>query len=250
MSVEMAGVLERLERLERENAVLRREVESLRTERPSTSDPAPRPVARRDLFRLVGAAAAGGLATTIAGAAPAAADNGDPVYLGQINTATFDTIIQSTATALHGTTSSMGSAAIDGEATSTEGVGIGVRGVTSGPLGVGVRGHAKRSDGFGTGVWGSTFADHGTGVLGEAAADSGVTYGVLGRTTSPSGFGVYSDGDAKVDGTLIVTGRTVSGTVRIRPAARPDTAVAGELAVDGQKRLWFCRGGSDWIRLA
>jgi hypothetical protein len=41
--------------------------------------------------------------------------------------------------------------------------------------------------------------------------------------------------------------------IRLRPSKRathPPTGRSGDLFVDSSGRLWFCRGGSDWARLA
>jgi hypothetical protein len=122
-------------------------------------------------------------------------------------------------------------------------------------------------------------------VRGHASAASGNTYGLYGKVDSPDGHAVYSDGPAKVFGPLEVTGRTrvkrldatrsvvrstttpaldarssedrgavlggKTAPLRLLPrAGRPASGDAGDLFVDKQNRLWFCKGGTNWIRLA
>jgi hypothetical protein len=67
------------------------------TERSAVGDPSP---TRRQLFRLAGAAAAGGMAATVGGAltaAPAGAADGDNLVLGEQNDATTVTVLTRTA---------------------------------------------------------------------------------------------------------------------------------------------------------
>jgi hypothetical protein len=120
--------------------------------------------------RALLAGALGGLGALAAGAigraSPARAANGGPVVLGQLNTATLSTSIDTTTgSALHGESSAIGADAIHGFASATTGGSWGVRG--------------------------SSASSQGSGVVGQAAAASGLTYGVQGTSNSPSGAGVY-----------------------------------------------------------
>jgi hypothetical protein len=170
--------------------------------------------------------------------------------------------------------------AVQGYSYATSGVNYGVVGVSNSDEGTAMRGIAGASTGEALGVRGESWSTSGTGVLGLATASSGTTYGVRGRAESAAGFGVYSEGPAKVDGRLTVDGRTdttrlvarsggaaaVDGRstsnrggvfggekagIRLLPrAGRPASGAAGDLFVDAQNRLWFCKGGTSWTQLA
>ncbi len=75
-----------------------------------------------------------------------------------------------------------------------------------------------------------------TGVFGYAAQDAG-SIGV--RGTSPLGRGgVFRGGAAQV---------------RLQPStstSHPASGQKGDLYVDSNARLWFCKGGTTWVRLA
>jgi hypothetical protein len=125
----------------------------------------------------------------------------------------------------------------------------------------------------------------GCGVFGEATA-TGATAGVSGRTTSGgSGVigraqGAYGSGvigriensgnsGAALYADTIGAGVAVQGVannaagrggkfqgkaaqVQLVPnaTARPSSGQAGDLVVDSAKSLWFCKGGSSWVKLA
>jgi hypothetical protein len=74
-----------------------------------------------------------------------------------------------------------------------------------------------------------------TGVFGTAAGSSAV--GVLGSSASGRG-GQFSGGAANVQ-------LTPSGA-----ASHPSTGSAGDVFVDKSHRLWFCKGGNTWVKLA
>lgn len=100
-------------------------------------------------------------------------------------------------------------------------------------------GHGVRGISFDSvGVMG--LSEHDTGVVGSAQTGVhglGVQAGVRGESNDGRG-GVFLGGKAQV---------------RLAPGGRdnhPSTGSAGDLYVDKRKRLWFCRGGSSWVRLA
>ncbi|KAA1415266.1 hypothetical protein F0U44_21460 [Nocardioides humilatus] len=130
----------------------------------------------------------------------------------------------------------------------------GVFGYSESPTGGGVSGLGAR-----VGVEGETeagvgvkgFSQTGNGVEGRSQAlygvrgDSRDSYGVYGRSTT--GTGVFGAGvrGAQFDGT--------AAALRLAPkaaATHPTSGLAGDLYVDGSKRLWFCKGGRAWVQLA
>ncbi|MHA2086515.1 MAG: C1q-like domain-containing protein [Candidatus Thorarchaeota archaeon] len=95
-----------------------------------------------------------------------------------------------------------GGIGFDGQATNTEGNGIGVQGVSAGRFGRGVFGFAQRGGGKNIGVYGLSTSSQGKGVMGFASKKRGVTYGVFGRADSPDGWGLYTPNNAYVGGYL------------------------------------------------
>jgi len=180
-----------------------------------------RPMSRRGMFAAAAGAAGGML---LAQAAPAAAANGDPVKLGELNTATAATTIGgSMAIAFLGATSqsdgigvqglantsgygvwgsSSGPAGIGvyGAATSTTGITYGVRAKVLSPDGAAVYGRSESSFGPTKGVSADVLSTQGTAVYGNAQAASGPTCGIFGTASSPSGWGVYCQGRFKATG--------------------------------------------------
>jgi hypothetical protein len=98
-----------------------------------------------------------------------------------------------------------GGISFDGQATNTEGNGIGVQGVSNGRFGRGVFGFAQRGGGKNIGVYGLSPSSQGKGVMGFASKKRGVTYGVFGRADSPDGWGLYTPNRAFVGNGLQVT---------------------------------------------
>lgn len=157
------------------------------TDQPSTGRPARR-TRRQLLAGGAGALAAVLTAQALARPAPAAAANGDPVLLGQLNSATNGTEIEN---------STDGQNALTGEAT---GSGTGLHGVSQD--GDAVFGFAT---GSGTGVHGVAVSSSGSGVFGENGADGN---GVSGHAKNSGASGVYGQNDGTGFG---VAGRAAGG---------------------------------------
>ena len=126
------------------------------------------------------------------------------------------------------------------------GEGYGVFGRASGTGVAGVGGVAD-----GKGCNGATFTATGAGstgtrISGETAVHaSGSKHGVI--ATGGAGTGVSASGSR---------GGQFAGTaaaINLAPtshASHPQSGHAGDLVVDHHHRLWFCRGGTSWTRLA
>lgn len=102
--------------------------------------------------------------------------------------------------------------------------GDGVRGVSN--SGVGVRGLSET----GTAV-------HGAGTAGIGVLGSSVTVGVRGESDQGRG-GVFQGGKAQVR--LLPSGAS----------SHPNRGQRGDLFLDKSGRLWFCKGGTNWKRVA
>ena len=96
------------------------------------------------------------------------------------------------------------------------------------------------------GVYGSADAD-GPGVMGRGAVGVEGVGSIGVSATGQDGPGIRAAGDR---------GGTFIGNVaqlRLQPSESPSHPAHGEpgdLFVDADRRLWFCRGGADWTRLA
>ena len=93
------------------------------------------------------------------------------------------------------------------------------------------------------------------GVFGEATATSGDTTGVAGRTWSPDGIGVLGTADNPPEGGQSGRGGWFSGgtaQIRLEPAgtAHPVSGLLGDLFLDHDGALWFCKGDTDWKQIA
>jgi hypothetical protein len=130
--------------------------------------------------------------------------------------------------------------------------------------GAGVAGASTSGKGV-TGTSGSN-----TGVAGASTSGKGVTgtsgsnTGVAGASTSAKGVTGMSSSNTGVAGTSS-TGNGVTGTgkrggvffgsaaaIQLTPhaGAHPTSGSKGDLFVDHNAHLWFCRGGTDWVKLA
>jgi hypothetical protein len=146
---------------------------------------------------------------------------------------------------VHGTSSAVTGipAGVLGEATGITGPGIGVMGASAGDTGVGVQGEPTHASGAVTGVWGRTASTAGTGVLGETTAATGDTIGVHGTATSTDGgIGVKAQGAFAP--LLLVSAFSATGA----PVSTGHEM--GEMYVDANGDLWFCRSDNDdWTKL-
>jgi hypothetical protein len=134
-------------------------------------------------FAAVAAVAAGAL---LVSAAPARADQGQPVLAGVLNTSTADTTISN-----HGSGGGLYALAATSGGRGVSGVGFGANGVGAGVYGYsynddGVVGFADQTGGR-NGVMGVSANPNASGVYGE---NNGLGYGVAGRS---GGIAVYGD---------------------------------------------------------
>jgi hypothetical protein len=249
--------------LRAEVAALRAELAALR----AVPVPVERSMSRRGLL-LGGAAAAAAavVGSDILEAAPAAADTGTMRY-GAINNAGEEgTELNSASNAFTLLLRNAGG----GPAVYASGKnGPGLKAIAT-------NGNAIESvvevttNGF-NGVYGATKGT-GNGVFGEALATGASANAVLGiaKGTGNSVFGFKDTGvvgDAVVGFTkgagrgvvgisalgrgAVFTGK--SAQVQMTPAAtatHPSSGLAGDFFVDSGKRLWFCKGGTNWKQLA
>jgi hypothetical protein len=144
----------------------------------------------------------------------------------------------------------------------SSGSGTGVQG--SSTSGTGVQGSSTS----GTGVQGSSTS--GTGIQGSSSTGNGISgsstkkTGVAGTSTSGTGTSGASASGTGVAGSS-KTGYGVHGSgsrggvfegssaqLRLTPAskAHPHSGSPGDLYVDHNHHLWFCKGSTDWVKLA
>jgi hypothetical protein len=204
---------------------------------------------------------AGGLAAAAAAslgrAQPASAHDADDVQLGADNTTTTRTNIENTT---------------EGDvAFRAVGNAIGVIG-NSDP-GIGVYGSSNSGNGVfavsnvSTALYGYTTPNSVTqaATLGRSAGDNTGVHGHSGQspvTVSAAKTGVY--GYAGQDATAVgVRGASPTGRgglfsgkraqLRLIPSTattHPSSGIVGDLFLDKNKRLWFCKGGTTWKQLA
>jgi hypothetical protein len=248
-------------------ASLRAEVAELRAELAALrAAPVERPMSRRGLL-LGGAAAAAAavIGTDIVKAAPAAATTGTMRY-GAVNDAgsTYTELHSSSVWTLFAHNSADGPAV---RARGYNGPGMKAEATYGNALEAGIDGTAN---GF-NGVYGAT---QGTGnaIFGEALATDASANAVLGIAKG-TGNSVFGFKDTNVPGDAVVgftkgAGRGVVGIsalgrgavftgksaqVQMTPAttaSHPSSGQGGDFFVDSGKRLWFCKGGTNWKQLA
>jgi len=206
---------------------------------------------RRGLIAGVAAAGAGAAAAVVGGAAPAGATEGDPLVVGEANTATGETsLTTSSGIAFLTYTSTTGAAALQGVDNSDGGYGVyatslagnavyGQMHATSGISGAAnqVAGIVGDSD-LGPGVVGASSETDGvagytssTGYSGVSGSDTGAIggYGVSG--TSDYGYGLHGSGGLAP---LLLDSGSTTGA--------PSTGMhrVGELYVDAFGSLFYC----------
>jgi hypothetical protein len=200
---------------------------------------------RRAMLRRGGVAAAASIAgLTLLDQRRAQAATGEGFTLGQANNA-------NTTTSLSVTTAdtTLGPLLlIDGSELSSTSTTL----VVNGPAGGGVALQITSSSS--AKMPGLAVSATGAGAAGGVVGSSGSGTGVTG--TSKSGTAVVatsSSGDGlKATGTR---GGVFAGTisqVRLTPAKgpHPHSGFAGDLFVDHDNDLWFCKGGTHWVKLA
>lgn len=222
---------------------------------------------RRNMLRRGGLVAASAAGLTLLDQRRAEASNGQAFTLGQSNDAGATTQLHVTSagntlkplfridgSGLSGTSTSMivdGPGSLQGIALQVNGNSGGTGIITSaakGPAGtVGLALSASGSNGADA-IHGAS--DKGSGVAGSSTSGKGVTgtssssTGVAG--TSVTGTGVTGKGKR---------GGVFSGTaagIQLTPQAgsHPASGSKGDLFVDHNTHLWFCRGGTTWVQLA
>ena len=236
------------------------------------------PRTRRSLL----AGALGGIAavvtSTLTGAQRVLAegDDGAPVAVG----GAYSDVRSATTLANNSNHHSVLRAVSNGAGIGVEAYGFNGTGVEGGTgTGTGVHGVANYNTGFTKGVLGEAYSPHGVGVLGNNYATSGWAEGIQGTTDSPDGWA--SVGWATRRGTALVgfsgpdfpytaiprnTGvfgyaesgrggvfRGPTAQVRLIPSSRashPASGAIGDLFLDNNRRLWFCKGGTTWKQIA
>ncbi len=122
--------------------------------------------------------------------------------------------------------------------------------------GTGVRGNSKSG---GIGVHGDSPSGYGVagnsgsavGVLGTSVSVTGVQGFVgTGAPTTPLGnTGVFGSAPGGRGGQF-AGGKAQLRLVPSSVATHPSSGVLGDIFLDKNKRLWFCKGGTDWTQLA
>jgi hypothetical protein len=162
---------------------------------------------------------------------------------------------------VYGYSDKAASRGVYGQTVDTTSETYGVLGTTLGSQGRAVFGWSLNEDSGGTGVFGQSSAGTGVAVRGYAWDGTGAsgTFGtaILGSSGS-HGFpppaplpntGVYGIGTNGRGGVF----KGDKAQVRLVPSAaatHPESGQLGDLFLDKNKRLWFCKGGSTWKQLA
>ena len=185
------------------------------------------PRSRRALL----AGALGGAATLLAQALgrplAAQATEGDILHAGDVLSATSETGVVSFGT-------------------------LGLIGETPNHAGTGVYGVATATSGTTYGVYGSSHSSHGIGTAGLATKRATGMYGYSGLLPLPGAptrtgvFGAAKGGRGGVFKGSVAPLKLVASTKITHPAS----GQKGDLFVDKSGRLWFCKGGTTWHRLA
>ena len=214
------------------------------------------------LAGLGGAVAAA--ASVVGRASPAAATDGDVVHVGHVYTASTATRIRATgADAIHSISDT--STGFVGQSHS----GNAIEGAST--SGLGVWGHSDSGNGTegesnsGIGVFGLNGAPSLPAVRGQSFADGTGVQGSSGTNSAPSapaktgvhGFGANGGGAMGVKGES-PTGRggVFSGhaaqlrLIASTQATHPTNGALGDLFLDKVGRLWLCKGGTTWARVA
>jgi hypothetical protein len=234
------------------------------------------PRSRRALLGAWLGAIAASVAATLGRAQPASAHDPDDVRLGAANSTIGATTITNTAmngSALAGFASDAGSG-IYGNSASGYGVygsssGTGVHGVSDTGYGVfaisvsgtGVSGTSPS----GYGIYGSSGSDTLPALLAVSYRDNTGLQGYSGQNNppaSPARTGVFGSADQGASsvgirgtspagrGGVFKGGAAQLKLVASSSASHPATGQLGDLFLDKNKRLWFCKGGTTWKQLA
>src|SRR5579884_2677116 len=221
-------------------SALRQEVAAMRAELDNRPPPMPARLSRSTLLRGAGAIGVGAVATGVFGVGTAFAE-------GVVGTGVLDGV--------RGTTDT-GSGVVGYAYKKGAGVfGYGNPGVQGIARDAAVPASLPDVGVFGSGTDGSRLgkigvqglSDTSDGVLGTSSSGNGV------HGTSHTTAGVFGEGLIGVHGRS-VHGRGgvfdgVTAAIRLIPSSSdrpPSTGATGDVFVDNQGRLWFCRGGSRW----
>jgi hypothetical protein len=202
---------------------------------------------RRNMLRRGGAVAAGVAGLTLLDARRAEAADGGALTLGQANDANHTTQLHVTTAGttlvplfrvdgrgLSGTSTSM---IVDGPG-SIAGIALTVNG-NAGGTGI-ITSAAKGPQGT-TGLALAASGSNGADAI-HAASDKGV--GVSGSSTSGTGV----KGSGKRGG--VFSGSAAAIQLAPHAGSHPHSGSKGDLFVDHNTHLWFCRGGTNWVKLA
>ena len=230
------------------------------------------PRSRRGVLTAAAAAAAAAVAVTATRAERvfAGGDDGSPILIGQSYTdVQGETHLENVNndSAVFTATSAGGGSAIYGQ--SDSGLGVGAASTTGTALqgssthGFGIYGQS----GDNAGVFGFNDGPEMAAVIGQSSTSAGVfgfsgppnsgilptiqpKVGVLG-ISNQGADAVGVRGSSSTGRGAVFKGKVAS--VRLTPATtanHPASGSAGDLYVDSSNRLWFCRGGATWVRLA
>jgi hypothetical protein len=121
---------------------------------------------------------------------------------------------------------------------------VSVHGIKHSSTGPSVQGTNEYMSNVYATIYGLTYG-FGPGVFGENTKSGGGVSGIARGT----GSGVYAQSDNGRGGTF--TGK--KGQLRLIPSSaanHPTSGRAGDIFLDASKRLWLCKGGTTWVRIA
>jgi hypothetical protein len=197
-----------------------------RTEANTMSNASTSPISRRVLLGGALGALGASLAATIGRPLPVAATADGVRYVNDEND---DTVLEAVSEEVGEGTG--GGTAISGRSAGGPGV------VGASAANIGVLGQSDSS----TGV--SGVSTEGVGIAGYSTTD----VGVVGTSDAGRG-GAFSGQLAQVR--LVPPGRHGDNEIGTGQRRHPASGLRGDLFCDAAGRLWFCRGGEDWARLA
>jgi hypothetical protein len=222
---------------------------------------------RRNMLRRGGVAAAATVAgLTLLDQRRAEAATGDPFTLGQANNANATTSLAITAAATLVPLFHVSAAGLSGSSTtmivdgpgSVAGLALQVNGNSGG---TGIKTSAATGPSGTVGLALAAAGTNGANAI-DASSDKGI--GVAASSTTGPGVTGASHSNAGVAGSS-ATGSGVTGKGRVggifngsvadlrlipQAGAHPAHGTKGDLFVDQNVHLWFCRGGAVWVRLA
>jgi hypothetical protein len=221
-------------------------------------------VSRRRLLRSLAAAAAAGVAAAAAAPRAAFAGSDGDVVLGAPNAAGPDeTSIGSEARntlALYNFAYGRALYAYGGDSnTAITAVGDYQGLYAKSKYSNAVEGHIQNPDNPFSAVYGVSTTKSGNGVFGEVVRAGGTGSGVLAihNGIGSAVLGIHREaGNAITGSSAKGRGGEFSGNraqVRLKPgsgASHPPSGKVGDLYVDKNERLWFCKGGATWVQLA